>query len=99
MIPQHVRYRPSTIFDSKTWCSGLMDFSRRAPSVVCLTAGDWIEGELSIGVERPLMRFKDEKNICAPKNFSKTFSFSSVIHLQPFGQQKQYDITFLHNRL
>ena len=35
--------------------------------MVRLTAGDWVEGELSIGVERSC--FEDEKNFCATKNF------------------------------
>ena len=58
-----------------------------------LTAGDWVEGELSIGVERSLTRFEN-KNICATKNLTSTLSFSGIIHLQPFGQQKPYNSTF-----
>ena len=30
--------------------------------MVGLTVGDWVEGELSFGVKRPLMRFENEKN-------------------------------------
>ena len=52
--------------------------------MVCLTTGDWVEGKLSIGVERPLTRFEDEKNICVTRKYLSTLSFSGVIHLQSF---------------
>ena len=38
------------------------------------------EGEPLIGAARPLTRFKDEKNICATKNF-QSISFSGVVCL------------------
>ena len=41
---------------------GRNGFFPRFPSVVHLTAGDWVEDALSIGVERPLTRLEDEKN-------------------------------------
>ena len=44
--------------------------------MVRLTAGDWVEGKLSIGVERPPTCFKDEKNICATKNFQLSLSLA-----------------------
>ena len=65
--------------------------------MACPTAGDWVEGELSIGVERSLPHFEDGKNICVTKNLTFNFNSSSLFgvnHLQPFGQQKPYDSTF-----
>ena len=44
--------------------------------MVRLTEGDWVEGEPSIGAERPLTRFEDEKNICATKNFQLSLSLA-----------------------
>ena len=46
--------------------------------MVRLTAGDWAEGELSIEVERPLVHFEDEKNICVTENLTFN-SLNSVV--------------------
>ena len=53
-----------------------MDFSREAPSVVTLTAGDWVEGEISIGIKRSLTRFEDKKDICTTKNVPLSLSLT-----------------------
>ena len=53
------------------------DFSQGFPSASRLTAGDWVEGELSSIVERPMTHFEDEKNFCATKfNFQLPISLS-----------------------
>ena len=47
--------------------------------MVCLRTGHWVEGELSIGVERPLMHFEDEKKtFVQPKIYLSTLSFSGI---------------------
>ena len=69
--------------------------------MVCLTLGHWVDGELSIGVERPLTCLEDEKNICATEisTLTPTLSFSSVIFLQPFGQQNRTIARFVQASL